>query len=272
MHPNIVRLFELLPVQRYVGLVMEYVPEGDLFEYVIQNGRPGLSEASALGIFQQIIRAVDYMHRQGVVSRDIKLENCLLTRDDPPRVKLCDFGFSKSDAESMPNSRVGTPQYIPPELLQQPTYDGKKADVWCCGVLLYSMLAGSFPFYRSDDSGLRGEMERRNAVLHRIVRCEYTLPRGLSPECCNLIANLLVRDPQRRLSVADIQRHAYFVRGLSREWFAESASLRAAATPGEGLSKGQVEDAFRIASGGGSDGAQDDDIGAEHDELDAFDD
>lgn len=268
-HPNIVSFIELVPVQSFVGLVMEYVPEGDLFEYVVKHGKPGLSETRALHLFQQLIRAVDYMHSQGVVSRDIKLENCLLTADTPPKVKLCDFGFSKSDKESVPKSRVGTPQYVPPELLQHPTYDGKKADVWCCGVVLYAMLAGHFPFFRRDDSDIKNEMERRNAVLKRIVACEYTLPRGLSPECCNLIANLLVRDPGRRLCLHDIQRHAYFVRNLTQHWFKESAELKTSPMANPKMrAQQQIEAVFRTAKEYVSCTSQDDDMLTEHDDLD----
>mmetsp|Transcript_13249 Transcript_13249/g.34318 ORF Transcript_13249/g.34318 Transcript_13249/m.34318 type:complete len:344 (+) Transcript_13249:339-1370(+) len=272
-HPNIVRFIELVPVpgKGYLGLVMEYLPQGDLFDYVVKHGRPGFGEGETLHLFQQVIRAVDYMHSQGVISRDIKLENILLTADDPPQIKLCDFGFSKADNESVPKSRVGTPQYIPPEVLQHPTYDGKKADIWCCGVLLYSLLGGHFPFYRKED-GAKSEAERRNATLTRIMTCDYVMPRGLSPECCNLIANLLVKDPARRLPIADIKRHAYFVRGLTPQWFQENAELQrqaGAADGGEELTQAQVVEVFRRAQPSAPESGSSD-LFSEHDELDAL--
>ncbi len=76
--------------------------------------------------------------------RDIKLENTLLDAHMPlPNVKLCDFGYSKNEfVDSRPKTVSGTPDYIAPEVLLNDQYDGKKADIWSCGVMLYVMLTG----------------------------------------------------------------------------------------------------------------------------------
>eukprot|EP00957_Ditylum_brightwellii_P007703 582135-Ditylum_brightwellii.AAC.1 len=69
-----------------------------------------------------------------ICHRDLKLENTLLTNDAAPRVKICDFGYSKNGLlDSQPKTTVGTPAYIAPEVLQKKKYDGKLADVWSCG-------------------------------------------------------------------------------------------------------------------------------------------
>ena len=85
----------------------------------------------------------------GVCHRDLKLENALLDVGPDgkaaPRLKICDFGYSKSSNDSDPKTTVGTPAYIAPEVLQTKKYDGYKADVWCCGVTLYVMLVGARP-------------------------------------------------------------------------------------------------------------------------------
>ena len=86
----------------------------------------------------------------GSLCRDIKLENTLLDNGKPrPNVKICDFGYSKNEfVDSRPKTVSGTPDYIAPEVLLHDQYDGKKADIWSCGVMLYVMLTGvccSFP-------------------------------------------------------------------------------------------------------------------------------
>jgi serine/threonine-protein kinase SRK2 len=97
--------------------------------------------------FQQLISGVSYCHSMQVCHRDLKLENTLLDGSDAPRLKICDFGYSKSSVlHSQPKSTVGTPAYIAPEVLLKKEYDGKIADVWSCGVTLYVMVVGAYPF------------------------------------------------------------------------------------------------------------------------------
>lgn len=81
------------------------------------------------------------------VGRDIKLENTLLTSSSPqslPDVRLCDFGYAKNEfVDSRPKSVSGTPDYIAPEVLVNNSYDGKKADIWSSGVMLFVLLTGA---------------------------------------------------------------------------------------------------------------------------------
>ena len=81
---------------------------------------------------------------QGVCHRDLKLENTLLDGSPAPRLKICDFGYSKSALDSQPKSTVGTPAYIAPEVLQRAAYNGHTADVWSCGVILYVLLVRTY--------------------------------------------------------------------------------------------------------------------------------
>lgn len=158
---------------------MEYVPDGDMFGYVVS--KRGLPEKEARWFFQQLILGMDYCHRKGVCNRDIKLENTLLViqPDKKPLLKMCDFGYSKHDQlDSIATSRVGTPGYTAPEVITNPTstgYDGKVADVWSAGVMLYTMLYARYPFERPEDKQLK-PAERTNKVLHRIIRGDYFFP------------------------------------------------------------------------------------------------
>jgi serine/threonine protein kinase len=92
-HPHIIKFEEVILTEQHIGIAMEYAAGGDLFDFVVS--RNGLAEDEARWFFQQLICAVDYMHHKGVVNRDIKLENSLLTNHVKPLLKICDFGYSK---------------------------------------------------------------------------------------------------------------------------------------------------------------------------------
>ena len=164
-----------------------------MFEYVVRKG--GLRESEARWFFQQLIVAVDYIHGMGVASRDIKLENTLLDSSPRPLIKICDFGYSKHEKyQSAPGSRVGTPAYLAPEVIMTTkgkTYDGKIADIWSCGVMLFVMLVGAYPFERPED---KHDTQKLQKMIQRILRVEYDFPPPvkLSPECRDLMARILV--------------------------------------------------------------------------------
>ena len=106
--------------ENYLGIAMEYANGGDSFEYVRKKG--GLHENEARWFFQQLIVALDYCHRKGVINRDVKLENTLIHWARKPLLKICDFGYSKDmKYQSAPASRVGTPAYLAPEVLSLST-------------------------------------------------------------------------------------------------------------------------------------------------------
>jgi len=191
------------------------VPGGDMFEYVVRKG--GLKESEARWFFQQLIVGVDYLHRMGVASRDIKLENTLLDGSPRPLLKICDFGYSKHEKfQSAPGSRVGTPAYLAPEVIMTTkgqTYDGKVADIWSCGVMLYVMLAGAYPFERPED---KHDTQKLQKMIQRILRVEYDIPAGVkaSKELRDLLSRILVADPASRAPIADIQAHPWYQKDL----------------------------------------------------------
>ncbi|CAI0413112.1 unnamed protein product [Linum tenue] len=149
-HPNIVRFKEVWLTPTHLAIVMEYAAGGELFAKICSAGR--FSEDEARFFFQQLISGVSYCHSMEICHRDLKLENTLLDGSPSPRLKICDFGYSKSGLlHSQPKSTVGTPAYIAPEVLSRKEYDGKIADVWSCGVTLYVMLVGGYPFEDPDD-------------------------------------------------------------------------------------------------------------------------
>ncbi|KAF6773710.1 hypothetical protein AHF37_06092 [Paragonimus kellicotti] len=112
-HPNIVRLYEVIESDRHVYLVMEYAPNGEVFDYLVTNGR--MKEKEARARFRQLVSAVEYCHCKKIVHRDLKAENLLLDKDY--NVKLADFGFSNFyDGENKLDTFCGSPPYAAPEL------------------------------------------------------------------------------------------------------------------------------------------------------------
>ncbi|XP_042476426.1 serine/threonine-protein kinase SRK2A-like isoform X2 [Macadamia integrifolia] len=127
-HPNIIRFKEVVLTPTHLAIVMEYAAGGELFERICNAGR--FSEDEARYFFQQLISGVNYCHSMQICHRDLKLENTLLDGSPAPRLKICDFGYSKSSLlHSRPKSTVGTPAYIAPEVLSRREYDGKRITI-----------------------------------------------------------------------------------------------------------------------------------------------
>ncbi|XVE49146.1 hypothetical protein DITRI_Ditri01bG0058900 [Diplodiscus trichospermus] len=208
-HPNIVRFKEVILTPTHLAIVMEYASGGELFERICNAGR--FSEDEARFFFQQLISGVSYCHAMQVCHRDLKLENTLLDGSPAPRLKICDFGYSKSSVlHSQPKSTVGTPAYIAPEVLLKKEYDGKVADVWSCGVTLYVMLVGAYPFEDPVDP------KNFHKTIHRILNVQYSIPDyvHISPECHHLISRIFVADPAKRISIPEIRNHEWFLKNL----------------------------------------------------------
>lgn len=143
MHPHIMRLYEVIDTPTDILMFVEYVPKGEIFEYIVEQGR--LSEPEARRFFQQIISGVEYCHHHMVVHRDLKPENLLL--DKNLNVKIADFGLSNvmTDGQFLKTS-CGSPNYAAPEVIRGNHYAGPEVDVWSCGVILFALLCGTLPF------------------------------------------------------------------------------------------------------------------------------
>ncbi|CAL9160047.1 unnamed protein product [Musa hybrid cultivar] len=211
-HPNIVRFKEVVLTPTHLAIVMEYAAGGELFERICSAGR--FSEDEARYFFQQLISGVSYCHSMEICHRDLKLENTLLDGSPTPRVKICDFGYSKSALlHSQPKSTVGTPAYIAPEVLSRKEYDGKIADVWSCGVTLYVMLVGSYPFEDPEDP------RNFRKTISRILNVQYSFPDyiRISSECRQLLSQIFVANPLKRITIPEIKQHPWFLKNLPKE-------------------------------------------------------
>ncbi|GLI63203.1 hypothetical protein VaNZ11_006102 [Volvox africanus] len=228
-HLNIVSADEVILSKSYLGLIMEYVPGGNMVGYVTrkretksERGGLCLDEDEARYFFRQLISAVEYCHRNNVAHRDLKLDNTLLDHHSPAWLKLCDFGFAKhwQANSNMETMRIGTPEYMGPELISSKSgYDGKKVDVWAAGVLLYVMLIGMFPFETQDDNynntaGLYDIWLQQVKSSWKDVPNNLSAASRLSPELKDLLDKMFDVKQEQRASIDTIKGHPWFNKPL----------------------------------------------------------
>lgn len=196
-HPNIVQLFEVIETESNIWLVSELCSGGELYDYVVERGT--IPEPEARIIFGQLCLAIAHIHSQGVVHRDLKLENILL--DAQRNVKLSDFGFTREfESRMYMDTRCGTTAYAAPEMLADKRYLGQEIDIWSLGIILFVLLCGYLPFDDDDDRELR----------RQIIKVPVSVPLHLSAEAQDLIYSILQKDGSRRLSIFGILSHPWF--------------------------------------------------------------
>ncbi|XP_078085643.1 RAC-gamma serine/threonine-protein kinase isoform X3 [Mustelus asterias] len=152
----------------------------------------------------EIVSALDYLHSEKIVYRDLKLENLMLDKDG--HIKITDFGLCKegiTDAATM-KTFCGTPEYLAPEVLEDNDY-GRAVDWWGLGVVMYEMMCGRLPFYNQDHEKL----------FELILMEDIKFPRTLSSDAKSLLSGLLIKDPNKRLGggpedAKDIMQHSFF--------------------------------------------------------------
>nr|CAD7423082.1 unnamed protein product [Timema monikensis] len=199
-HPHIIRLYQVMETEKMIYLVTEYASGGEIFDYLVENGR--MNEKEARRIFQQIVAAVHYCHTRQIVHRDLKAENLLLDLDKD--IKLADFGFSNHFQPGQKMSTwCGSPPYAAPELFEGREYDGPKTDIWSMGVVLYVLVCGALPFDGSTLQNLRT----------RVIKGKFRIPFFMSADCEHLIRHMLVVEPEKRLGIKQILNHRWMIQG-----------------------------------------------------------
>lgn len=202
-HPNIVQLYEVMATKTRIYFVLEHVRGGELFNKV-KRGR--LKEDAARKYFQQLISAVDFCHSRGVYHRDLKPENLLL--DENSNLKVSDFGLSAlaecKRQDGLLHTTCGTPAYVAPEVINRKGYEGAKADIWSCGVILFVLLAGYLPFH---DKNLMD-------MYKKIGKAEFKCPSWFSTDVRRLLVRILDPNPSTRISMEKIMENPWFRKGL----------------------------------------------------------
>ncbi|KAJ0228661.1 Protein kinase domain-containing protein [Hirschfeldia incana] len=208
-HPNIIRFKEVILTPTHLAIVMEYASGGELFDRICTAGR--FSEAEARYFFQQLICGVDYCHSLQICHRDLKLENTLLDGSPAPLLKICDFGYSKH------------------------------ADVWSCGVTLYVMLVGAYPFEDPNDP------KNFRKTIQRIMAIQYKIPDyvHISQECKHLLSRIFVTNPAKRITLKEIKNHPWYLKNLPKE-LVESAQAVYYKRDNTSYSLQSIEDIMKI--------------------------
>ncbi|XP_037407568.1 3-phosphoinositide-dependent protein kinase 1-like isoform X2 [Triticum urartu] len=213
-HPGVIRLFFTFQDTYSLYMALESCEGGELFDQIVRKGR--LSEDEARFYAAEIVDILEYLHSVGLIHRDVKPENLLLTSDG--HIKIADFGSVKPTVDTpikvLPNSTneractfVGTAAYVPPEVLNSaPATFGN--DLWALGCTLFQMLSGSSPFKDASEW----------LIFQRIIARDLRFPEFFSDEARDLIDKLLDVDPTKRPGAgpdgyASLKKHPFF-RGI----------------------------------------------------------
>lgn len=200
-HENIIEFYEWKHSEKEIYIFVEYCNGGDLFQYISKNGV--LKRHLAFNIFNQFVNGLSYLHSNNIVHLDIKAENIFLMCKPCGgiTVKIGDFGLSMT---VLPGELItcqhGSVDYVAPEVLQGIAYEGKYADIWSSGVLLYFILMNKLPFR---DINM---FDSKRIIFQRILNGEYNIPDFVDAFASELILSMLVVDPDKRNNVDDIKR------------------------------------------------------------------
>ncbi|OHT04215.1 AGC family protein kinase [Tritrichomonas foetus] len=194
-HPNIMRLLEVLETDTDFCVVSE-LARGDLFQIIDDNQT--LPENVLRSVSCQLVSAMNHLHQNRIIHRDIKPQNVLIASNNS--LKLCDFGFARalSCTTLVLTSIKGTPLYMAPELVKEMPYD-EKIDIWSLGVILYELYYGKPPYYTNSIYKL----------IQMITNDPITWPGTISPEFKDFLQNMLQKDPNHRASCPQLLNHPF---------------------------------------------------------------
>jgi len=212
-HPNLIGFYDFFEDNSFFYMVLEYMDGGDLFDYLDRRDFK-LEEDRAREISLQIASGVYFLHTYGIVHRDLKLENVMMTDDSPTSVpKLVDFGLSAIiSPERRIKDSVGTISYAAPEILKGERYD-KMVDIWSLGVIIFVLLGGYLPF----------DAEEKPQIVDRTLNEEVTFSDKkwltISEEAKALVKAMLEKDKDARPSMEEILQRPWFQahKGMQQE-------------------------------------------------------
>ncbi|RVX69960.1 hypothetical protein B0A52_05795 [Exophiala mesophila] len=200
-HPNLVSLIEVLddPTEDSMYMVMEMCKKGVVMKVGLEERADPYPDHVCRYWFRDLILGIEYLHAQGVVHRDIKPDNCLVTDDNV--LKVVDFGVSEmfsKDSEMLTAKSAGSPAFLPPELCiaRHGDVSGRAADIWSMGVTLYCLKYGRIPFEKA------GIFELYDAIKTETPN----LDDEKDDDFRDLMTRLLEKDPAKRIKMPELRR------------------------------------------------------------------
>ena len=196
-HKNIIRLKGYFEDDEMLYLVLEYMPCRDCSK-LFKHKLPTKSQTK--NMMKQMIKAVAYIHKKGIVHRDIKLENVLV--DKHFNIKLIDFGLCaiKETEFDLLHDTLGTLRYTAPELIKGEGYN-ESVDIWGLGVIFFMLLTGEFPFNGSSKESIFRRIQEKTLHFSKY---------GLSKQEISLLKSMLTKDPEQRIEIEDLLENEFF--------------------------------------------------------------
>ena len=202
-HKNIIKLYKNFVIKNQLLLIMEYADGGELIHYVEET--KGLEELECRQLFKQMLGAIEACHEQGIIHRDLKLENVLFESKTKTRIKIVDFGISgRCKGNTAEKTDAGTIRYMAPEVLDGSDIKANPAiDLWALGVMLYCMRFYKFPF--------TGDTSEQ--IKHKILTNEVRIPKDTpaSEDFCDLVRGLLNKEPSKRSTLYQVKTHKWML-------------------------------------------------------------
>ncbi|CAH0561124.1 unnamed protein product [Brassicogethes aeneus] len=197
-HANIVEMFDSYLVNDELWVVMEFLEGGALTDIVTHSR---MDEEQIATVCKQCLKALTYLHSQGVIHRDIKSDSILLALDG--RVKLSDFGFCAQVSQELPKrkSLVGTPYWMSPEVISRLPY-GPEVDIWSLGIMVIEMVDGEPPFF--NEPPLQAMRRIREMPAPKLKNGHK-----VSPRLQSFLDRMLVRDPAQRATAQELLAHPF---------------------------------------------------------------
>lgn len=197
-HVNIVEFYRYAIHQEIVFIFMEYCRGGSLAQRIRQRT---LSDSELVAVTRQLVSALDYLHSQSILHRDVKPGNVLIAETEPMQIKLADFGLSiRLKSNEMPKVSCGTPYYFSPEMVAGHAY-GYPADIWSLGILLYACFVGKVPFFEENID--------RPEILKRISSQPIRFPKTMNRNLRDFLSQVLYRDPEKRAPLSELKKHKW---------------------------------------------------------------
>ncbi|EME43556.1 hypothetical protein DOTSEDRAFT_72806 [Dothistroma septosporum NZE10] len=203
-HHNLVSLIEVLddPEEDSLYMVLEMCKKGVVMKVGLEERAEPYNEETCRCWFRDMILGIEYLHAQGIIHRDIKPDNCLVTHDDV--LKIVDFGVSEmfeKESDMSTAKSAGSPAFMPPELcvVRHGAVSGRAADIWSMGVTLYCLRYGHIPFEKS------GIMELYESIRHEGLQLEGEDNKDFD----DLMHRILEKEPEKRITMEELREHPW---------------------------------------------------------------